>query len=50
MYSHIIELTVKPGQAKDLVNAIRDQAIPQVTIGSRCGSIWASPPPPLNPL
>jgi len=30
MYSHIIELTPKPGQARDLVNAIRDQAIPQV--------------------
>jgi hypothetical protein len=30
MYSHIIELTAKPGQAKALVNAIRDQAIPQI--------------------
>jgi quinol monooxygenase YgiN len=30
MYSHIIELTAKPGQAKALVNALRDQAIPQI--------------------
>ncbi|MCA1636430.1 MAG: GMC family oxidoreductase N-terminal domain-containing protein [Acidobacteria bacterium] len=28
MHSHIIELTARPGLAKDLVNAIRDQAIP----------------------
>jgi heme-degrading monooxygenase HmoA len=30
MYSHIIELTAKPGLAKELVDAIRDRAIPQV--------------------
>jgi hypothetical protein len=30
MYSHVIELAAKPGLAKDLVNAIRDQAIPQI--------------------
>ena len=30
MYSHVIELTAKPGQARSLVDAIRDQAIPQV--------------------
>jgi len=30
MYSHIIELTSKPGQAKQLIDAIRDIAIPQV--------------------
>jgi choline dehydrogenase-like flavoprotein len=30
MYSHIIELTAKPGLAKELVNAIRDEAIPQI--------------------
>jgi len=30
MYSHIIELTAKPGQGRQVVTAIRDQAIPQV--------------------
>jgi hypothetical protein len=35
MYSHVIELTARPGQAKDLVNAIRDQAIPQIIRGSQ---------------
>jgi heme-degrading monooxygenase HmoA len=35
MYSHVIELTAKPGRARDLVNAIRDQAIPQFIRGSR---------------
>jgi len=34
MYSHVIELRAKPGLAKDLINAIRDQAIPQVIRGS----------------
>ena len=30
MYSHIIELTAKPGQAKALVDIIRDRAIPEI--------------------
>jgi heme-degrading monooxygenase HmoA len=30
MFSHIIELTAKPGQALGLVAAIRDRAIPEV--------------------
>src|SRR5437588_12846175 len=30
MYSHIIEMDAKPGMARDLVNAIRDQAIPRI--------------------
>jgi choline dehydrogenase-like flavoprotein len=30
MYSHIIELTAKPGRAREVVDTIRDQAIPQV--------------------
>ena len=30
MYSHILELSAKPGQADQLARAIRDQAIPQV--------------------
>jgi choline dehydrogenase-like flavoprotein/heme-degrading monooxygenase HmoA len=30
MFSHIIELTAKPGRAKELVDTIRDQAIPQI--------------------
>jgi choline dehydrogenase-like flavoprotein len=30
MYSHIIELAARPGRAKELVDAIRDQAIPQI--------------------
>lgn len=30
MYSHIIELTAKPGQASLLVSAIRDHAIPEI--------------------
>ena len=34
MYSHVIDLTARPGRAKDLVNAIRDQAIPQIIRGS----------------
>ena len=35
MYSHIIDLTAKPGQALELADAIRDQAIPQVIRGSQ---------------
>jgi hypothetical protein len=34
MYSHVIELSAKPGLAKDLINTIRDQAIPQIIRGS----------------
>ena len=34
MYSHIIELTAKPGQATALVNIIRDRAIPEIIRGS----------------
>jgi len=30
MYSHVIELTARPGQAKALVNIIRDRAIPEI--------------------
>lgn len=30
MYSHIIELNARPGRARELVDAIRDQAIPQI--------------------
>jgi heme-degrading monooxygenase HmoA len=30
MFSHIIELTAKPGQAKLLVSALRARAIPEV--------------------
>lgn len=30
MYSHIIELTAKPGQAQALVDIIRDRAIPEI--------------------
>lgn len=30
MFSHIIELTAKPGQAQQLLSAICDQAIPDV--------------------
>src|SRR5258708_18058340 len=30
MYSHIIELTAKPGQARVLVDVIRDRAIPEI--------------------
>ncbi len=30
MYSHVIELTAKPGRAEELIAAIRDQAIPQI--------------------
>ena len=30
MFSHIIELTAKPGEAKLLVSAIRTRAIPEV--------------------
>ncbi|MBZ5507117.1 MAG: antibiotic biosynthesis monooxygenase [Acidobacteriia bacterium] len=30
MFSHIIELTAKPGQAKLLVSALRTRAIPEV--------------------
>lgn len=35
MYSHIIELTAKPGQATALVNIIRDRAIPEIIRGSQ---------------
>jgi choline dehydrogenase-like flavoprotein/heme-degrading monooxygenase HmoA len=34
MYSHVIELTAKPGQVGDLIGAIRDQAIPRLIRGS----------------
>lgn len=30
MFSHIIELTAKPGQAGQLIAAIRDHAIPEI--------------------
>jgi choline dehydrogenase-like flavoprotein len=30
MFSHIIEMDARPGPARDLVNAIRDQAIPRI--------------------
>lgn len=35
MYSHIIELKAKAGRGRDLVNAIRDQAIPRIIVASR---------------
>lgn len=30
MYSHVIKLTAKPGQATALVNILRDRAIPEI--------------------
>ncbi|HET9284024.1 MAG TPA: antibiotic biosynthesis monooxygenase [Candidatus Angelobacter sp.] len=35
MYSHIIELTAKPGQGRELVDVIRDRAIPEIIRPSR---------------
>jgi hypothetical protein len=34
MFSHIIELTAKPGQAKEVVRIIRDKAIPDIIRGA----------------
>ena len=30
MYTHVLELTAKPGQTGQLVRALRDHALPQV--------------------